>query len=102
MGLASPFIVGLSILPVGLWLRRTLDETPEFEAEMQRQHAENAQKKAPFSLLLKKYRNELLMGTGICILWVVSVYVLIIFMPTHVQRAWKFLGSRCFPGDVLR
>ena len=91
-----PFILGLSILPVGLWLRRTLDETPEFEAEMQRQHAENVQKKAPFSLLLKNYSKELMMGTGICILWVVSVYVLIIYMPTHVQRAWKFAGTDAF------
>ena len=91
-----PFLLGLVILPVGLWLRRTLHETPEFEAEMARQHLEQKEHKMPAMQLLREYPKQLLMGTGICILWVVSVYTLIIFMPTHMQRAFGFTGTQAF------
>jgi MHS family proline/betaine transporter-like MFS transporter len=91
-----PFLLGLVILPIGLWLRRTLHETPEFEAEMKRQRLGNQERKIPVLQLLREYPKQLLMGTGMCILWVVSVYTLIIFMPTHMQRAFGFTGTEAF------
>ncbi len=91
-----PFLLGLVILPVGLWLRRTLHETPEFEAEMKRQRLEQQNRKVPVFQLFREYPKQLLMGTGMCILWVVSVYSLIIFMPTHVQRAFGFNATQTF------
>ncbi len=35
-GWRIPFILGLAIVPIGVWLRRTLEETPEFRAEFER------------------------------------------------------------------
>jgi len=35
------------------------------------------------------------------ILWVVSVYILIIYFPTHAQRAWGFTGSQVFSASLI-
>jgi MFS transporter, MHS family, proline/betaine transporter len=80
-----PFLLGLTIVPVGLWLRRTLHETPAFQAEMERQSREHRAQRLPLLQIVRDYPRQLLIGTGLSILWVVSVYVLIIFLPTHAQ-----------------
>ena len=46
-GWRIPFVVGLAIGPVGIWLRATLDETPEFRAEMERAHKDRQSLQAP-------------------------------------------------------
>ena len=40
-GWRVPFIIGLAIAPVGLWMRRALDETPHFREEQARQARQN-------------------------------------------------------------
>lgn len=35
-GWRIPFIIGLAIAPVGFWMRRAIDETPEFRNEQAR------------------------------------------------------------------
>lgn len=96
-----PFLLGLAIVPVGLWLRRTLDETPVFQAEMERQRKEHRAQQLPLWQIVREYPKQLLMGTGLSILWVVSVYVLIIFLPTHAQRAWHFEGVQAFRASLI-
>lgn len=96
-----PFLLGMLILPVGLWLRYTLDETPHFKAEMERQKLDPSTPKAPLKQLLQDYPRQLLVGIGLSILWVVSVYVLIIYFPTHAQRAWGFEGSQAFIASLV-
>lgn len=96
-----PFLLGLSILPVGLWLRRTLHETPAFEAEMRRQQQETRTQRLPLLQVVRDYPRQLLAGVGLSILWVVSVYVLIIFLPTHAQRAWHFTGPQAFRASLI-
>lgn len=96
-----PFLLGLCILPVGLWLRSTLDETPLFKLEMERQVRENDIQKQPLLQVLRDYPKQLLAGIGLSTLWVVSVYVLIIFFPTHAQRAWSFTGSQVFTASLI-
>ncbi|SMG59093.1 MFS transporter [Paraburkholderia susongensis] len=96
-----PFLLGLSILPVGLWLRRTLHETPAFEAEKLRQQHDGCTERAPLLQVVRDYPRQLLAGVGLSILWVVSVYVLIIFLPTHAQRAWHFTGAQAFRASLV-
>ncbi|WP_153101167.1 MFS transporter [Paraburkholderia hayleyella] len=98
-----PFLLGLSILPVGLWLRRTLHETPAFEAEKRRQQQQQkaGTKRTPLLQVVRDYPRQLLAGVGLSILWVVSVYVLIIFLPTHAQRAWHFTGPQAFRASLI-
>src|SRR6202040_1152891 len=46
-GWRLPFIFGLAIAPVGLYLRRTLDETEAFQAEAERRSADKTPHKKP-------------------------------------------------------
>src|SRR6202030_530023 len=46
-GWRIPFIFGLAIAPVGLYLRRTLDETEAFQAETQRRAKKHTEGNAP-------------------------------------------------------
>ncbi|MFP3711637.1 MFS transporter, partial [Paraburkholderia sp. SIMBA_009] len=78
-----PFIVGLSIAPVGLWMRRTLDETPHFREEQQRQAASGKPVKAPLLSVLRDYPRELFTGLCMSVLWAIGPYALIIFMPIY-------------------
>jgi MFS transporter, MHS family, proline/betaine transporter len=83
-GWRLPFLLGLCIVPLGFYLRRTLAETPEFKAQA------SHPARAPLRLVFGEYRRELLSGFGISILWAAAVYVLLIFMPIYLQKAQGF------------
>ncbi|CAB3750527.1 MFS transporter [Burkholderia puraquae] len=100
-GWRIPFILGLAIAPVGLWLRKTLDETPHFRAEMARAAHAPAERKAPLLQVVRDYPRALVVGTGFSVLWAVCVYALVIYMPTHVQRALHFDGRDAFIASLV-
>jgi MHS family proline/betaine transporter-like MFS transporter len=94
-GWRIPFAVGLVIAPVGLWLRRGLDETPVFAA------AEPAPIGAPLMVLFRRHPRRLLCAFAISVLWAVCVYALVIYMPVHVQRTLGFSGSQAFTASLV-
>jgi MFS transporter, MHS family, proline/betaine transporter len=89
-GWRIPFAIGLLIAPVGLFLRKTLHETPAFEAEKLRQKAEAQPPDSPLIVIFRDYWRQLLIGLGFSILWAVAVYTLMIFGPVYVQDAFHF------------
>ena len=89
-GWRIPFLLGLLIAPVGLVLRKTLHETPAFEAEQARQRAIVVPLESPLVLIFRDYWRRLLIGLGFSILWAVAVYTLMIFGPVYVQDAFHF------------
>jgi MHS family proline/betaine transporter-like MFS transporter len=89
-GWRIPFAVGLLIAPVGLFLRKTLHETPAFEAELARQKVEAPAKESPLVQIFRDHWRQLLIGLGFSILWAVAVYTLMIFGPVYVQDAFHF------------
>ena len=76
-GWRVPFILGVLIGPVGFYLRRAIDETPEFKALMAtRGTVENS----PLSDVLKQYPRELItafcmIAVGTAINYVAGVYI---------------------------
>ena len=100
-GWRIPFIIGLGIAPVGFWLRATLDESPEFEQEMQRSHQERKSLKTPLLRVIREYPRVLLLGTAFSVLWAICVYTLIIFMPTYVQKTMHFEGRQAFLASLI-
>lgn len=100
-GWRIPFIIGLSIAPIGLWMRKTLDETPLFVAEQARQKREQQPTEMPLFKLFRSYHREILLGTGLSILWAVSVYSLIIYLPIYVQRVLHFASSEAFLAALI-
>jgi MHS family proline/betaine transporter-like MFS transporter len=95
-GWRVPFIIGLAIAPVGLWMRRALDETPHFREEQARQARQGERVKAPLLSVIRDYPRELLTGLCMSVLWAIGPYALIIFMPIYVQKSLGFSSSQAF------
>jgi MHS family proline/betaine transporter-like MFS transporter len=55
----------------------------------------------PLLKALGKYPKELLLGVGFSVLWVVSVYTLIIFMPTYEQKTLHFSSFEAFVASLI-
>ncbi len=101
-GWRIPFILGLSIAPIGLWMRRTLHETPVFEAEQARRERQPGDAPlAPLMQLFKTQQRALIQGTGLSVLWAISVYSLVIYMPIYVQRVLHFESHQAFLAALI-
>ena len=96
-----PFIVGLAIAPVGLWMRATLDETPHFKQEAARAKRAGAVKKTPLRQLLRECPRQLLTGVGLSVLWAAGPYSLIIYMPIYQQKTMGFSSSEAFLASFI-
>src|SRR5271165_2193529 len=99
-GWRIPFFIGLMILPVGVYLRKTLEETPQFRAELVQIH-DRQHGAAPLITVFRQHFRSLLVGMGISILWAVAVYVLLIFMPVLAQKAFGFSAAQAFGSSLI-
>jgi len=106
-GWRIPFISGLLIAPVGLYLRRSLDETQAFQAETERRaarpSADQAHGLAPLREIFRDHGRSLCVGFCVAVLWAVAVYVLMIFLPTYVQRpdTFHFTAQQAFGASLI-
>ncbi len=73
-----PFLLGAILLPVGLWLRSGVEETPRFRAEQAGETSGLADLGTPFGLMAKAF--------GFTVLWTVSYYVMLTYLPTFTQK----------------
>ncbi|HEB9344199.1 TPA: MFS transporter [Campylobacter coli] len=71
------FLFGLLIVPVGFYIRNTLDETPEFKNLNQNNYH------SPLKVIFQGYCFKIIMGILFSILWTSCVYTFIIYMPTY-------------------
>jgi len=102
-GWRLPFIFGLAIAPVGLYLRRTLDETDAFQAETGLRARDHARGRVPLLEIFRDHGQELFVGFCVAVLWAVAVYVLMIFLPTYVQRpdTFNFTARQAFGASLI-
>jgi MFS transporter, MHS family, proline/betaine transporter len=102
-GWRLPFIFGLGIAPVGLYLRRSLDETEEFRSELALRGKVPIRHRAPLLEIFSHHGRTLLTGFCVAVLWAVAVYVLMVFMPTYVQRAdtFNFSARQAFGASLI-
>lgn len=100
-GWRIPFILGLAIAPVGLWMRRALDETPHFREEQERQARSAEKARAPLLRVVKEYPRELASALGLSVLWAIGPYSLVIYMPIYVQRNLGFASSDAFTAALV-
>jgi len=99
-GWRVPFVLGLLIAPVGLWLRARLDETPAFEAARRDQRTSGPLLK-PVVDLLKEEPRALGAAAGASIVWVCAVYTFVFFLPTYAQRTLGYTPSQAFTASVI-
>lgn len=102
-GWRIPFVLGLAIAPAGLYLRRSLDETDAFQAETLRRARDAGLGRAPLLHILRDHERTLFVGFCVAVLWAVAVYVLMIFLPTYVQRpdTFNFSASQAFGASFI-
>ncbi len=80
-GWRVPFIIGLLIGPVGMWIRRHLDETEAF-LEAKQQPAE----KRSIGAMLRHHLREVLVTMGMVIGATVAFYIVLVYMPTFASK----------------
>jgi MHS family proline/betaine transporter-like MFS transporter len=73
-----PFLLGAVLLPVGLWLRSGIEETPRFRAEQAGERSGLEDLGTPFGLMARAF--------GFTVLWTVSYYIMLTYLPTFTQR----------------
>lgn len=91
-GWRLPFIFGLLVGPAGYYIRRSLDESPEF--------AEATPTKNPFYDLMRTQKMALLIATGCVVMATVSVY-LVVYMPTYAVRQLGMSSTSAFIATIL-
>ena len=93
-GWRLPFFFGLLVGPVGFYIRRHLDETPEFVAEQKKTTVD------PQSSFKAQWAN-LLLAVGVVAQSTVSVYVLQLYMPTYAVKQLHLPAAQSFGVVVL-
>ncbi|KXU83341.1 hypothetical protein CI15_30085 [Paraburkholderia monticola] len=86
-GWRIPFLFGMLIGPVGFYIRRRIDETPEFE------RAEKSA--APVRELLATQKEQVLVSIGALVLTTTANYMLL-YMPTYAARQLGLAPSSGF------
>ncbi|MBG5753862.1 MFS transporter [Pseudomonas aeruginosa] len=81
-GWRLPFILGLLIGPLGLWMRRHLQETDEFRATRQDPRAV----REPLLKVIGRHRRAVLVSMGMTIFGTASFYVILVHMPTFASK----------------
>lgn len=85
-GWRVPFLAGLLIAPVGLYIRARVDETEAFKAILRERAASGAIAPSPLREAFWRHRGAVLTGFGITIAWTVCTYFFLVYMPTYAVR----------------
>jgi MHS family proline/betaine transporter-like MFS transporter len=80
-GWRIPFLIGAILVPVGIYMRRNIDETPAYRAA-QEKTAKKAAPAAPADSPLVLAGRAF----GFTIIWTVAYYVMLSYMPTFTQK----------------
>ena len=81
-GWRLPFLLGLSVVPVGLYLRRKISET--FSATAAERPIDTLP--SPISTFLRDYWLQFMLGVAIIMSTTLLTYVILFYMPTYMTR----------------
>lgn len=94
-GWRIPFLLGASLLVVGILIRRSVDETPVFEGQVARKDA------APAPSAAESGPRLGLRAFGFTIFWTVSYYMLLSYMPTFTQKFGALTASQALWSNTI-
>lgn len=98
-GWRLPFLFGLLIGPVGLWMRRHLEETEAFVEAAQSAQRDPAAKTGLLSLLRTQAR-AVLVSFGLVVSSTIMFYVVLIYMPTFAKTQLQIPLNDAFTAQV--
>jgi MHS family proline/betaine transporter-like MFS transporter len=81
-GWRIPFILGMVVALVGLYLRLRVEDTPAFRIIEEKEEITEAPVKEPFTA----HWRESLTAIGFTVAWTVAYYILLTYMPTYVSE----------------
>lgn len=93
-GWRLPFVFGLLIGPVGMWIRRHLTETDEFL----RAHASEKQS---MGLILAGHLRAVVVTFGLVISGTITYYVVLVYMPTFAKTQLNIPLTDAFIAQVI-
>lgn len=79
-GWRLPFLLGLPLGLVGIYIRLRLEDTPKFRELEQRHHVQAM----PVRELFRDYRPQILIAFGVTCLNAVGFYLILSYMPTYL------------------
>lgn len=94
-GWRLPFVFGLLIGPVGLWMRRHLDETEAFVDA-----ARDGVQRVGLVALLREHLREVLVSFGLVLSSTIMFYVVLIYMPTYAKTQLHIPLNDAFRAQV--
>ena len=83
-GWRIPFLIGGLFGPIGLWLRREVDETPPFRA-VATDHQVPGSRAEGHQVAEASTLRHATKAFGFTVLWTVSFYVFLTYMPTYTR-----------------
>jgi MFS transporter, MHS family, proline/betaine transporter len=92
-GWRIPFLLGGILGPVGLWMRRTIDETPAYKKAVAEPAAVIEDKTSPWLLAARAF--------GFTIVWTVCFYVLLNYMPTWSRQYLKITPAAALWANTI-
>ncbi len=81
-GWRIPFILGMVVALVGLYLRLRIEDTPAFRIIEEKDEITEAPVKASFTA----HGGESVTAIGFTVAWTIAYYILLTYMPTYVSR----------------
>ncbi|MBM3336131.1 MAG: MFS transporter [Betaproteobacteria bacterium] len=94
-GWRLPFIFGLLIGPVGLWIRRHLDETEAFIEASQ-----STEPPPGLMSLWRAHRRSIAVSFGLVVSGTIMYYVVLIYMPTYAKTQLGIPLGQAFMAQV--
>lgn len=92
-GWRVPFLFGGILGPVGLYLRRTMEETPAYVAAVESHDAAPADEPSGLALAGRAF--------GFTVVWTVSFHVLLNYMPTWTQKYLKLSAAESLWSNTI-
>ncbi|MGQ6017330.1 MFS transporter [Serratia sp. IR-2025] len=90
-GWRVPFIIGLLIIPVGVYIRKHLEETYSSEQPDRARVPLN-----PVWDLVSNHAKDLLLGVLVIMSGTVMVYVVLLYMPTYMMQTYHIAGPTAY------
>lgn len=81
-GWRLPFLLGFVLAPIGYYLRSRVEESPEFTRSVSKQGVS----RSPLRSALTTHRSAVATCFGLTMIWTVSSYVFITFLPTFAVQ----------------
>ena len=94
-GWRLPFLFGLLIAPVGLWMRHHLSETEEFLAAK-----EDTTQHLGLLAVLREHLRDVLVCFGLVVSSTIMFYVVLIYMPTYAKTQLNIPLKEAFTAQV--